>query len=327
MNAKPNPKLVKNESEADRLEIKKLYAEATEIDSTASRNAETALEKYTRIGEILAKRKSKCLHGEWLPWLKENIEFSDQAARNYMSLYVNRKRLKKLKFKSVLNLTDAYLLGAEDPEEVKSLTEEATRTGNSVGTISLFRKTAKKLEPEVLKAVKEKTITQSAARSLSQLPKTAQVSALRNMQTGPSAETRLHVKDVKEEEPVEPRTYEDASELEAQDRSAFVKGSTTEKDRRKYYRWEAYRSRKIRDQVLTVFTSLKTIDVRQHPAFSFGYDVDNPDDLNELRTMLDADLSSVVSAKKLVIRQAARKAKVRAEARAAKNGKHETVAA
>lgn len=65
----------------------------------------TSLPKAIRIGEILADIRSNSKHGEWLPWVKDNLPFSDETARKYQRLYQNRE-----KFQPDWNLTEAYEL-------------------------------------------------------------------------------------------------------------------------------------------------------------------------------------------------------------------------
>lgn len=84
-------------------EINRLHAEICEA-------ARTTIEKAIRIGELLTEQKASLKHGEWLPWLKENVGFSRQTADNYRRLYEKRDDLKLL---NVGNLTEAYQLLSE----------------------------------------------------------------------------------------------------------------------------------------------------------------------------------------------------------------------
>ena len=43
----------------------------------------TGIEKAIRIGELLTEQHARCKHGEWLPWLKANVQFSIKTAYNY----------------------------------------------------------------------------------------------------------------------------------------------------------------------------------------------------------------------------------------------------
>lgn len=63
------------------------------------------LEKAVRIGELLAQQKGALKHGEWLPWLETNIQFTDRTARNYMRVYKKRDQIKT---ETISDLTDAY---------------------------------------------------------------------------------------------------------------------------------------------------------------------------------------------------------------------------
>lgn len=47
-------------------------------------------------------------HGEWLPWLEENVPFSHDTGRNYMKLYEHQNWLRDGKSLKVRNLTEAY---------------------------------------------------------------------------------------------------------------------------------------------------------------------------------------------------------------------------
>jgi hypothetical protein len=63
----------------------------------------TSLQNAIRIGELITEVRSETKHGEWLPWIKEHMPFSDETARKYMKLHQHQD-----KFQSDWNLTDAY---------------------------------------------------------------------------------------------------------------------------------------------------------------------------------------------------------------------------
>ena len=51
------------------------------------------------IGQRLIEAKAMLPHGEWLPWLTEQVEFSERTARNFMRLareWTNRQALADL---------------------------------------------------------------------------------------------------------------------------------------------------------------------------------------------------------------------------------------
>lgn len=70
-------------------------------------SARTTLNKAVRVGELLAEQKAKLKHGQWLPWIAENLPFDRATAANYMRVYTRRD---ELKCKTVLHLSNAYRL-------------------------------------------------------------------------------------------------------------------------------------------------------------------------------------------------------------------------
>jgi hypothetical protein len=48
--------------------------------------ARTCLEHAKRAGELLAQAKEHCDHGNWLPWLRANVEFSERTAQGYLQV-------------------------------------------------------------------------------------------------------------------------------------------------------------------------------------------------------------------------------------------------
>lgn len=86
-------------------EIRQLHGEINAL-------ARTSLEKAIRVGELLTNIKSRLSHGEWLPWIKENLPFTERTARNYIRLHENRELLKS---ETISDLTDAYKLLTAKP--------------------------------------------------------------------------------------------------------------------------------------------------------------------------------------------------------------------
>jgi len=64
-----------------------------------------SLGKAIKIGKILIEQKSNLSHGEFTPWVKANIPFSDRTARNYMRLF---RESHNLKMANISNLSQAY---------------------------------------------------------------------------------------------------------------------------------------------------------------------------------------------------------------------------
>ena len=83
---------------ADAKEINQLHGEIMAA-------VKTTLEKAIRIGELLTERKKKCQHGEWLPWLKANVQMDQKSVWRYMQIFEHREKLGNLP-----NLTEALQL-------------------------------------------------------------------------------------------------------------------------------------------------------------------------------------------------------------------------
>jgi hypothetical protein len=56
-----------------------------------------------RAGEILAKIKSQLSHGNFIPWIKANCNFSERTAYNYIGLHSHSSKIA-----TVANLQEAY---------------------------------------------------------------------------------------------------------------------------------------------------------------------------------------------------------------------------
>jgi hypothetical protein len=56
-------------------------------------HAGTAITHALNVGEMLLQAKEACAHGQWLPWLRQNVSFSDRTAQGYMRL-ASRKEIR-----------------------------------------------------------------------------------------------------------------------------------------------------------------------------------------------------------------------------------------
>ena len=82
-------------------EITELYGEIGDL-------LRISLQKAMQIGKLLTEQKASMKHGEFMPWLRQYLQFiSDRTARRWMGLYRHRDRLK---MDSVSDLTQAYRL-------------------------------------------------------------------------------------------------------------------------------------------------------------------------------------------------------------------------
>src|SRR6266404_1444826 len=96
------------------VEINKLHSEICGY-------ARITIGKAIRIGGLLAEQKSKCKHGEWLPWIEANIQFTDRTARNYMRVYERRDLVK---METISDLTGVYKLLGENKDDLPDFKSE-----------------------------------------------------------------------------------------------------------------------------------------------------------------------------------------------------------
>jgi ParB-like chromosome segregation protein Spo0J len=81
-------------------------------------------------GELLLQAKAKCQHGEWLPWLKANVSFSERTARNYIRVAdrwgelvaLNRQRVADLSYRDAINLLTDHRADSDQQAEVSNKT-------------------------------------------------------------------------------------------------------------------------------------------------------------------------------------------------------------
>ena len=52
-----------------------------------------AVKRAIRIGELLTEVKAEVAHGEWIPWVEENLVFGQREAQRYMRVAANRTRV------------------------------------------------------------------------------------------------------------------------------------------------------------------------------------------------------------------------------------------
>lgn len=113
-NAPARNEVIKNQAAQ---EINRLYWEIVSA-------AETSLEKAIRIGEILSEQKANLKHGEWLPWIENNLPFTRAMASNYIRCFVRRD---ELNVKGVLHLTDGLRLLAAPAKKAQYSVDDAIK--------------------------------------------------------------------------------------------------------------------------------------------------------------------------------------------------------
>lgn len=134
------------------------------------------------IGQRLIEAKAMLPHGEWMPWLTEQVEFSERTARNFMRLareWTNRQAL------ADLGAAKALTLLALPPEERERFMEENhVVDGEEKSVIDM---TSRELE----KAVKERDEALHAAEAARAAAETADQSRAK-MEADMTALKQLH---------------------------------------------------------------------------------------------------------------------------------------
>jgi Protein of unknown function (DUF3102) len=92
---------------------KDVITEINRLHLNQCATAKQALETAIQIGGLLAEQRGKSKRGEWLPWLKTNIQFSRQTADRYLRVYKCREKLL-----SVSNLSDAYRISIPKSKKI-----------------------------------------------------------------------------------------------------------------------------------------------------------------------------------------------------------------
>jgi len=113
--------------------VRRLFSRVAEITSLHKQiiaSLRRSMQDAIRIGELLTEIKAELKHGEWLPWIKQSLPFSQQTANRYMRIYENREKLL-----NVSNLTEAYKFLAE-PEQ-----SDRENNGSSVSAKKSAQKT------------------------------------------------------------------------------------------------------------------------------------------------------------------------------------------
>jgi N6-adenosine-specific RNA methylase IME4 len=76
---------------------------------------QTSLEHARTAGELLVEAKARCPHGQWLPWLKAAVRFSEATAQRYMQIASRWAELAKSRTVRDLTMRDALRLLATRP--------------------------------------------------------------------------------------------------------------------------------------------------------------------------------------------------------------------
>jgi hypothetical protein len=70
-----------------------LAARINEAHHLAMHHAGEAIGQAIACGQMLLEARSKAGHGQWLPWLRQNVTFGERSAQGYMRLAVRAPEL------------------------------------------------------------------------------------------------------------------------------------------------------------------------------------------------------------------------------------------
>lgn len=84
-----------------------LAAQINERHGTAVRHAQSAIEAAIECGRLLTAAKTQVPHGEWLPWIEDNLSFAPRQAQKYMRVAQHAAELPNATSKSYLTIDRA----------------------------------------------------------------------------------------------------------------------------------------------------------------------------------------------------------------------------
>ncbi|TGL35591.1 DUF3102 domain-containing protein [Leptospira perdikensis] len=76
------------------------------------------LQNAMALGEELLKIKEDLGHGNWIPWIEQNLPFSERSARNYISIFKNKELLNR---QPIADLKSAIKFLSDGTQEEKEI--------------------------------------------------------------------------------------------------------------------------------------------------------------------------------------------------------------
>ena len=89
----------------------------TELHNSILDRLQRSLRDALEIGDLLQQQKAVLAHGEFTPWIENELPFTPRTARRYIALYEHRD---KLQSQNVNTLTEAYRLLQEPKTDTVS---------------------------------------------------------------------------------------------------------------------------------------------------------------------------------------------------------------
>ncbi|TGL17916.1 DUF3102 domain-containing protein [Leptospira yanagawae] len=76
------------------------------------------LQNAMALGEELSRIKEDLGHGNWIPWIEQNLPFSERSARNYISIFKNKELLNR---QPIADLKSAIKFLSDGTQEEKEI--------------------------------------------------------------------------------------------------------------------------------------------------------------------------------------------------------------
>ena len=114
----------------------------------------SAASEIIEIGRLLVETKARCGHGNWLPWLKREFEWSERTATEFMRYYEFSKSEDVGRFER-LDVSSLYLLAARStPQKAR----QAVRARIEAGEVPKH-KMVRQIVREALESPRPATVT------------------------------------------------------------------------------------------------------------------------------------------------------------------------
>ena len=88
-----------------------------DLHELATLSAKKSIEYAIEIGQLLTEQKESLNHGEWIPWVEENLPFGETQARNYMRIHRNRQHVADLEDAPMREAVQMLATPREEPQD------------------------------------------------------------------------------------------------------------------------------------------------------------------------------------------------------------------
>lgn len=122
--------------EAEEATLGEIYRDIDTITAEINFFKRQAAESIYEIGTRLIEAKTQLNHGEWLPWLRSEVEFSEASAQRYMQLAREYGKTRTVRDLGVSKALQLLALPASEREEFITETHEVNGEEKSVSEMT-----------------------------------------------------------------------------------------------------------------------------------------------------------------------------------------------